>query len=132
MRTVNGLRVKLNHKHMQAHTDVLLLLPEGQKFVKTIDLGRIVGKSGCVETTPTDDIFYIRRPGRTHTSRCVRGKEGTPTTLVTIVFVRTPARIKLITAWIGGAAMREPHDPTINAIERHQAIEFWSNHALVI
>lgn len=143
---INGIPVKLNTNHLRAHEDVKPILKEAvtkaiesgisfdtNTFVVTVDMGRTVGRSGLVKTTETDKIEYIVREGRIHPSRCVRDRLGDETQFVTIVFRRTPVRIKLVTAWIGVKACREPNDTTFETEElRQEAINFWNQHALVI
>lgn len=144
--SINGLPVKINTNHLRAHEDVKPILREAIKkaiengirfetdvFVTTVDMGRIVGRSGIVKTTEADQIEYVVREGRMYPSRCVRNRQGDETQCVTIVFRQTPARVKLITAWVGVKACREPNDTTFETEElRQEAIQFWNQHALVI
>lgn len=130
-------------KHMRAHKDALRLLPEaiakirdGERkqgvHVITLDLGRIVGLSGCVKTTESDDVVYAYRPGRHYKSRMVRGRTGDPTSNITLVVNIQQSGWFIITAWVGSPAPKEPGDTTLTDAEREVSQKFWAEHALIM
>jgi hypothetical protein len=132
--------------HLQAHPDVLALLPEaaakvslpedGSFLATSVDMGRIVGNTGCVavpETAWGQEVLFAQRVGRAKASRVVVG-EGTPTNLVTILaFKGRDGDYVLVSAWIGQLAEKEPWDGSIQAgtDEEARSRAFWSRHALV-
>lgn len=140
--TLNNSRVVYSKKHMRAHADVIPLLqpalnrvgqlPVGVSVV-SIDMGYIVGRSGVVRTGPDDDIVYMRRPGRRHPSRCVRGRVSEESSVVTLVInTALNGYVRLITAWIGTPSPREVGDTSMSEEERQVSIDFWAEHAFVI
>ena len=132
--------------HLQAHPDVLDLLPEaasriqlpedGSFLATSVAMGRIVGDTGCVvvpETPWSGEALFAQRIGRDKASRVVVGS-GTPTDLVTVLaFKGQEGDYVLVSAWIGQLAEKEPWDGSIQAgsDEEARSRAFWSRHALV-
>lgn len=147
-RTKCGGRLMLTAKakeHLVAHPEVGDLLDEvaglvelprdGSFLVRAVDLGRLVGRSGCI---PADRVGaegkakFALRVGRRKPSRVVIGALGPEVnTVVVLAFAgREPGTYALITAYVGALAPKEPWDAT-PGIEREQALEFWGKNALV-
>lgn len=101
------------------------------RFAKlVVPLGRIIGKSTCVETGPTDEIVFARRKNRYGYTRFVFDRS--PIDCDSVVLVLMPAcpgtnDLILITAFIGHGAEPEPWDMKATAA----SVEYWSHHALV-
>jgi hypothetical protein len=124
---------------MEQHRDVLHLLAEAVSKVDfskfddivrgQVDMGRIVGSTACVRTSPTDQIVYARRVGRDQDTRFVMNREHEPTRFVS--FIATKKRKTLITAYFGTLSPREPWDKFNNPQDRYEAIAFWEQHTLV-
>lgn len=139
--TVHG-RLHVDDRHMQAHKDVLHLIPEAVNAVaaivegisvNTVDLERSVGYAGCVPTTDADKIAMVARPGRKTLSRVVFNRSKPPTSFVTVVIRRNKDRINLITAYCGQPAPREPLDKTLtDPREIAESKAFWKTHALIL
>ncbi|MEK7557407.1 MAG: hypothetical protein AAB538_05495 [Patescibacteria group bacterium] len=95
----------------------------------TIDMGRIVGQTRCVETTDADEIVYAQRLGRGGLSRFVKGRKPEDCNTIAIKLRRDPKddRVYLYTAFVGKPTPSEPYlangDPT--------AKQFWDTHALI-
>lgn len=142
MLTQDGRRVRINYEHLRVHQDVVPLLQEALSRVATenlqqvkvaVDLGRIVGHSLCVETDETDKIQYLRRPGRVTQTRFVTSKGAQPCSFVTLILKQAGEQYRLVTAYIGALAEKEPDDPSIRSSEERQVCEqFWASHALVL
>jgi hypothetical protein len=97
-------------------------------FSATIDLGRIVGETTCLETNEGDDIIFAQRPGRVGLTRFVKNRQAEATSLVTVILKKIGfQKYLLITAWLGGKAEPEPWDR--NATPR--SADFWRRHALL-
>ncbi len=150
-KTACGGRIIVPQKaedHLRAHPEVeellteavaLVRLPRDSAFLSAeVELGRIVGRSGAVKTTPivpTDRTLFAQRVGRAKPTRVVVGKEGEETTKV--VVLAFPARGEagtyvLVTSWIGSLAPKEPWDPMIKTPEEYQdCLQFWCSNALV-
>lgn len=131
--------------HLQAHPEVLGLLPEalgrldlpqGAFLVAGIEMGRIVGRSGAIETTPIrpdEPAMFAQRIGRRKPSRVVVGVLGPECSVVTVVArpSRDPGVYLLVTAFIGSPAPKEPWDNFSSPDEAQAALDFWSRFALV-
>ena len=140
--TADGVRCQYSKKHLADHADVLPFLQEavsrvGSKSfdhigVVVLDMGRIIGTSKCVPTTETDDVFYQNRPHRPWKTRFVRNRKPVPCSTVTVIFKRGMYNhIRILTAFIGKPAAREPGDPTLRSPEEiAESNLFWSQHAL--
>ncbi len=142
-------------QHLRAHPDVLdvlgeaiskIELPTDGEFLKTtVDLGRVIGRSGAVETDPIqydEQTWFAHRIGRDGPSRVVLDTEGPEVSTVAILAFQArdrstgkiqPGKYILATAWIGSAeAEREPWDKGIKTErERQAALRYWCSHALV-
>lgn len=150
IKTFCGGRIIVPRKvedHLDAHPEVRDILPEAigrvvlprdDAFLSAeVEMGRVVGRSGCVQTPPIglgDRALFAQRMGRTNPSRVVVG-EGEPTTKV--VVLAFPARGEtgtyvLVTSWVGSLAPKEPWDPNIRTQREHkESLDFWCTHALV-
>lgn len=144
-KTKNGFGIIIKDpEHFLAHLDVIDVLPEliqqlevsgryGRVTVQSFDAGKIIGRSGVVKTNPEDNVFFRARDGRKHASRCVTGRLGDETTVITFVYRFLKNDIELITAYFGPPSPREPGDTTIESdLLRQESIKFWNEHAIVI
>ena len=135
-------------EHLLAHPDVvglldevtgLIQLPSDGSFLATeVNLGRVLGRSGCVATTPismNESTLFAQRVAREKPTRVVVGMEGPKTSLVALLAFasREPGRTYvLITAWRGPIAPKEPWDKTLGSEgEKAVALKFWCHNALV-
>ncbi len=101
-------------------------------FIESIDFGKDVGFSRCIETLDNDDIIYAQREGRQGFTRFVKNREPVPTSFVTVILKKIPEGYKLITAFVGPQAEREPWDKNIvDESERDRVEHFWKSHAIV-
>lgn len=133
--------------HLVAHPEVRDLLPkaigrmtlprDGTFLSTEVEMGRIVGRSGCVQTPPvtlTDRALFAQRVGRDKPSRVIVGEGEQTTKVVVLAFPsREEARTYvLVTSWVGGLAAKEPWDQNIRSQREHQdCLQFWCSHALV-
>jgi len=134
-------------EHLLAHPEVgelleevagLLRLPSDGSFLATeVNLGRIIGRSGCVATTPitsSTPTLFASRVGRDKPSRVVVGELGPEvSTVVVLAFADrdVEGQYVLITSFVGQLAEKEPWDRTIRSqAEAERALGFWSCHAL--
>lgn len=130
--------------HMEAHADVSInklkealkhVTYEGGFYKASINLGRVIGKTSCVEVGPNDDIQYFYRKNRSGVTPFVRGRELEDTTnIVVILREGSHGEPILVTSWYGDLAPMEPWDArrkhcTFEEIQ--ECDEFWSSHALV-
>lgn len=149
-RTADGGTIMVPSKaedHLRAHPEVAGLLPEAAALVRLprdgsflstkVEMGRIVGRSGCVSTPPIDPShrsLFAQRIGRDRPSRIIIGEGEETTKVVVLAF---PARGEtrtyvLVTSWVGGLAAKEPWDPMIKSqTECEESLDFWCSHALV-
>ena len=134
-------------EHLRAHPEVGVLLAEvigrvtlpcdGQFLALAVEMGRVIGRSGCVKAPRVginDSEKFAQRVGRDKPSRVVIGVEGPEvTTVVILAFASKEARTYvLVTAFVGGLAPKEPWDRNLGSeLERQESLEFWSTHALV-
>ena len=129
------------NSHLNDNAELFELLPETllkinsanqEFFVESIDLGREVGKSLCVETTTEDEIIYAQRKGRAGLTRFVKNRQADPTSFVTVILKKAEDGYVVITAFIGPKAEREPWDNNIkDDSEQDAADTFWNTHALL-
>lgn len=93
-----------------------------------IDMGRIVGDAGVVETDEGDDIVYAMRPHRERYSRFVKNKSAEPTQYITLNLRKKGEKLYyLYTAFIGKLVPSFPGGDYLP----EQSREFWSKHALI-
>ena len=136
-------------EHLRAHPEVgkllaeaigqLLLPPRGKFLAVEVEMGRVVGRSGCVPTAPIgprDSGAFALRVGRERPSRVIVGVEGPETTKV--VVLAFPAREEartyvLVTSYVGVLAPKEPWDRRLapGSSQHHESLDFWCSHALV-
>lgn len=133
--------------HLRAHPEVEELLAEavaklrlprdGAFLSAEVEMGRVVGRSGCVQTPPitsSDRTLFAQRVGRDHSSRVIVG-EGEETTKVVILAFASPGEggtYVLVTSWVGSLARKEPWDRTIASDGEHRdCLQFWCSNALV-
>ena len=140
--TANGhhVYVIINDRHMLAHTSVTeTLLTEAVSkidytptfWMGEVDLGRIIGKDACVQTTETDDVRYEYRTGRETLSRVVYGREPEDTSILTVgLCTDDDGLVTVFTAFPGKKAPKELSDPSLRESERPEAEQFWACHAL--
>jgi hypothetical protein len=125
-------------EHMAAHPIADPILREailqlsvgrGKWYVGTADLGRIVGKSGCVTAAEVDadePALFAFRKNRKYASRCVIG-EGMPTSHVTVVARQgSYGDYFFVSAWCGVQATPEPTN-----LNQKDNMQFWCNNALI-
>jgi len=144
---MNIIITAAGRRHLLAHpevTDDLLqeawakVETEGLRFVRVqVNLNRVIGRSGCMETDNNSDTFWAYRPGRAIPSRFVVGQGREVTTLVVIACRPDGEDWQLVTAYIGEFAPMELHDPYwggswATVKERIEAKEFWGSHALTL
>ena len=135
---------KKTEEHLRAHPEISgilpeimnnLTFPEDGSFLRTeVEMGRIIGKSGRVETPQVqknEKILFAQRIGRNKPSRVVLG-QGEDTSKVSLLAFpdRSGGDYVLITAWVGTLAPREPWDCQ-KPKELKESIEFWCRNALV-
>lgn len=140
--TKDGKTVRIDAKHLEQHASVLPYLEEvlsqvdmknSSPVIATVNLGRIVGVTGCVKTTAADTIVYQRREGRPGLSRMVLNRKAEPCDSVTVILRRIGLECELITAFVGYAGLREPGDKTFKSAEDYSAaVDHWLSHALVM
>ncbi len=133
-------------EHLTAHMDVFDLLPEAirqvtlptnnETLVVEVKMGRIVGRSGRVTTPPIgfdEATTFAIRLARPKASRVALKTQGAEVDQVVIIAGRTnrPKQYRLITAYIGTLAPREPWDRTLTDEGRQASLQFWSRQALV-
>lgn len=101
-----------------------------ERIKRTVDFGRIVGVSNCVQTQEGNEIVYARRLHRGGLSRFVKNREPEPTSLLTLTVRRmSNGQYELRTAYIGGPGCVEPW--AANSQERlRESRSFWSRYAL--
>lgn len=98
------------------------------RFCESVDFGRIVGETICVETHDGDDIVYARRPPRKGLTRFVKNQQPEPTQWATACFARlSGGAYLLLTAFVGPRAPAEPWDKFAS----EESLAFWNTHALV-
>lgn len=132
--------------HLRAHPEVDLLLPEAIARVRLphdgaflsaeVEIGRVVGRSGCVQTPPislNDRTLFAQRIGRDKPSRVIVG-EGEKTTKVVVLAFASREEADtyvLVTSWVGSLAPKEPWDSNIRRDEEYQVcLRFWCANAL--
>jgi len=136
-------------EHLRAHPEVDVVLGEaiacitlprrGEFLAIAVEMGRVVGRSGCVPTAPihpSEPATFALRVGRDKPSRVVVGVEGPEaTTVVILAFAdkRDARTYVLITAFVGDLAPKEPWDRSMvrGSAEHREALAFWCSHALI-
>lgn len=106
---------------------------DGRDFIaESVDLGRTIGKTQCIETSENDEIIYAHRVGRFGPTRFVKNRDKVDTSTVTIILKKASEGFILVTAFVGPKAEREPWDKNIiDSAEKSRSESFWQNHALV-
>lgn len=142
--TKDGHKVYYSAYHLKVHEDVIEYLEEAVKLIDTknspfikiaLDFNKPIGYSTCISVSSNDEFRYAVRIGRKYPTRFVLNREPVPCSTITIIMKRTPNSTnygyRLLTAYIGGLATKEVHDPTLEYEEAHEANQFWSTHALI-
>jgi hypothetical protein len=149
-KTLCGGTIVVPHKvegHLRAHPEVDLLLPEAIARVRLpqdgaflsaeVEMGRVVGRSGCVQTPLiglTDRTLFAKRIGRDHPSRVIvsEGKKTTKVVVLAFASREEAGTYVLVTSWVGSLAPKEPWDPNIRGdAEYQECLSFWCSNALV-
>ena len=136
----------IDNKHMLSHTDVSedLIIEaiqrvtfglENTERMITVDMGRIIGKQACVETTADDKVVEAKRPGRKIASRIVCNRDPVPTSKLTLGFSikREDGLLTVFTAYPGEWAPMELTDykyKRLSPKEQAKIRMFWDTHAL--
>lgn len=148
MITATGHKVYINPTHMKQHQDVLPFLeealakitpPTDKVFAKyQVDMGRVIGLSSRVKVGPGDMFIWAQRTHRTNLTRFVLDRKAEPCQFVTIVMSRDKPRAsrpeptyRILTAFIGEMAEKEPGDTSIRDDERERCIKYWQENALI-
>lgn len=143
--TADGIRVydrRESHLHLEGGL-TMELISEAISRVRTsdelvtketVEFGCIIGKTTCVRVDPAkDEIVYIRRGNRPGLTPMVKNREPEDCSCVTVVLIRHGNDMKLLTAYIGKGAPKEPWDLSIRtAQERLECEAFWKTHALAM
>lgn len=142
--TKDGHKVYYSRYHLKVHADVIEHLQEAvskidskdEPFIKVaVDFNKNIGFTTCVKVHKNDEFRYAKRLGRKYPTRFVLNREPVPCSTVTVIMKRTPYSenygYSLLTAYVGGLATKEVHDPKLEYEEAHEANEFWSTHALI-
>ncbi len=136
--------------HLKAHPEALGLLEElaglldlprdGGFVLRTVDFGRIIGRSGAVPTAEVgldEPITFARRVGRDIPSRVEVGAIGPEVTTLVVVAGALKGReaegvYTLFTSYAGEEpAPKEPTDPSLpRGAELDSALDWWRSHAL--
>ncbi|MGI0133528.1 MAG: hypothetical protein ACREBW_01025 [Candidatus Micrarchaeaceae archaeon] len=99
----------------------------GGELCLTRDMGRIIGNTNIVATSPKDSIFYARQMKHTDTSRFVKNRSMEPSSELSIVLTEDAnGNYELKEVWIGPAC--PPFPDASNAREESEA--YWLDHAL--
>ena len=145
MKTKNNIQVK-DRYNSHLHKGVKKLLPEllskyevTEDFrIITHDFGKVVGRSYCVETRPTDRITFMKRPNRQGRTRFVLNRKPEFCNFVTIMLSKKEDGYIILTAFVGKRSEPEIWDE--RAFEKDErgynaakvaSNEFWSTHALI-
>ena len=144
-RTANNEAIYINSntiEHMKAHPNVNMAHIieaigkidnyDGKFSIGPVDMGRTIGKDNCVEMMPSDEIKYMYRNGREHTSPIAVGKSPVDTNLLTVGICRDDdGKNTMFTAFYGQLAPKEPWDKSLTPAQKAESEQFWSTHALV-
>lgn len=144
--TINKKNLLINNIHLKQHPEMEdLLYPAFEKFLEKehdfvgkiikleIKMDKIIGKTVCVKTDDSSDIFYAQRQGRNTFSRFVKNVEPQDCDTITMIVSRDNFNnFYLLTAYIGYSAQKEPLDKNIKSEQEFlESKKFWNNHALV-
>jgi len=135
--------------HLVAHPEALALLAEaaslmtlpatpaeGQVMVACPDLGRIIGRSGCIETASVgadEPTMFFMRAGRSVPSRLAPVAQGPEVSTFVLITGYHGGSWRLYTGFAGTPAPMEPHDKNLRpgSSEAAESLAFWCRHALV-
>lgn len=136
-------------EHLQAHPEVWKLLPEamcnlylptdGSPIDLAMDMGRVIGRSGCVATPriePNESTIFARRVARANASRVVVGVQGPEVRTLVIRATRNERGMyELHTAYVGVLAPPEPWSIRVESesdmARAAESLSFWCTHGLV-
>ncbi len=133
----NGERVfDRPRSHLHQNPSLLKNLPEAllkidpekrEFFIETVDFGREIGVSNCIETKEEDEVVYAQRVGRFGMSRFVKNRTAEPSSQITVILKKIPEGYITISGFVGPKAEREPWD----AHADKNSIPFWRKHAII-
>lgn len=105
--------------------ETLDLTDEEQRI--TQDMGRTIGNTNVVATSPKDVVFYACQSKQTHLSRFVKNRSMEPSRELSMVLVQdNEGNYELTKIWIGPAYPPFPDAPDA----RKDSKDFWQTHAL--
>lgn len=134
--------------HLAAHPEALGLLAEaaslvdlpadpaeGQVSVACPDLGRVIGRSGCVKTAAVgadEPTMFFTRAGRSVPSRLAPISQGPEVSTFVLITGYHGGGWRLYTGFAGEPAPREPHDRSLEpgSAEAAESMDFWCRHGL--
>lgn len=131
-------QVVFDRPNSHLHKDILGILEEALLKINLkdenyqeveLDLGRVMGRTDCVETNDSDQIVYAKRRGRKGYSRFVKNRKSEDSSKIVIVLKKAKEEncYLLVTAFIGSFPGPEPWDPNATM----QSKKYWSSHALI-
>ena len=100
---------------------------DGENVAIEHDMGGVVGKTSCVNTTDEDEIIYAKRLYRDSYSRFVNNRRPEDTQFVTAIFQQKDYGYRLWSAWCGRLVPSSPDSEG----RMNTSKGFWANHALV-
>lgn len=104
------------------------VVAEGDELAFATDMGREIGDSDLVKTSPNDAIVYAKRLNRPGYTRFVLDRKPEPTRFVTVILRLNPnGSYRLHSAWIGPLVPSFPDTDKASA----ESKPFWQQHALV-
>ena len=147
----NGKKVferPFTHWHINVAIDTLIealskLTPTGAFCKEVLDMGRIIGKSNCVEVTKDDNIVYVIRKDRKGPTPMAKNRTPVDCSLLTIILKQIETGDYLLISSYIGEGEPEPWDSNFydhftwekksNLDEDlyQRCIHFWNTHALV-
>lgn len=131
-------------EHLQAHPEAenlletaisKIVLPNRCLLDVELVFDRIIGQSSCVAINPSDSAMFAIRIGRDKPTRVAVDAKKVDTKSFVVIAHRTSIGWRLLTAYVGSKAPREPHDRYFaeprNRAEFLNALAFWNAHGLV-
>ena len=145
-RTANGKDIYINQetiKQMKRHpeldrTDIIDAIKKiddynDDFYIRSIDIGRTVGKDDCVNRDLCQEISLLYKKGNKYPLPISVDTEPQDTSMVTVVLCKNKdGQGEFLSAFYGLYTPRHPWDVKLEEYERKESEEFWRNHVLVM
>ena len=145
-RTRNGRDIYINHetvKQMKSHPElnrknIIQAIEkiddyDGKFYIKSIDIGKVVGKDDCVKRTSCDNTRLLYKKGCSYPFPICTNSQLQDTSMVTVILSENMDGVsEFLSAFYGIFTPKHPWDTRLSDDERNRSEDFWRNYTLIV